>query len=536
MSNKTTQPAPTQKKESIWDPLQNQVFRVFWIAAIINNTGGWLQNVGATLHMVEMSSSPTMIAMIQTATSLPFFLLALPAGALSDVYNKRKILLFSNTWLMVVCALLALFTYLGFMSPWLLLGFTFLVGVGSAFSGPSFQAAIPEMVSEKDLPSSLTLSSVAVNIARAIGPAVGGLLVAWGSVSFNYLINAISFVFIIIVMYRWKNTVKEKKPNDEKFVEAIKNGVVYIKNAPIAKSVLWRNAIVIVSAAAFWALSPVRTQKELMLSSEQYGILMAFMGAGALLVVNYLVKLRNRYTSDWMVNAGALIFAISTAAIAWATNYWVLAAIHFIAGIGWILVMSTFNVAIQKALPKWVLARGMSIYMLIFQGGLAVGSALWGYAAGAFPLSWVLMVASGLLLLSLLAGYVFKIQPAMSLLNHPANSWPEPGNSIGVADNHKGRVMISVTYQIKKEDEAAFVKAIELLRKERMRSGAQTYMLTQNIDVPGEWTEFYSMASWAQHLREHDNHTESDALVQKEVYKFHQGSNPPVVRHFVEEE
>src|SRR6266404_3537767 len=369
-------------RATAWSPLRHPVFRALWLASCASNVGTWMHDASAAWLMTSLAPSPLMVSLMQTATTLPFFLLALPAGALADIVDRRQLLIATQVWMLVAATALGVVTVLGLVGPWILLAITFLIGLGNALNSPAWQAITFELVPRHELAGAVALSGVSINVARAVGPALGGVLVAAMGAGWVFLLNAASFLGVVAVLVRWRReaaTASRLPPED--VPGAMRAGVRYIRHAAPFRSVLIRTASFVVPAAALWALLPLYARHTLGLSATGYGLLLGCLGSGAIIGALVLPRLRDRLTSDHLVATATVGFAAASASVAAARVPVVAGAALFVGGVAWITAMSTLNVAAQNAVPAWVRSRALAVGMLAVQGGLAVGSLLWGVVA-----------------------------------------------------------------------------------------------------------------------------------------------------------
>ena len=322
-----------------------------------SNIGTWMQNVGAAWLMTSLAPSPTMVALVQAATTVPVFLLALIAGALADVVDRRRLLLITQSWMLAAAALLGASTVMGATTPWLLLGLTFALGLGVAMNGPAWQAIVPELVPREDLHTAVALNGVGFNLARAVGPAMGGVIVAAGGPGAVFILNAVSFVGVLFVLYRWRRPQPRSQLPSEDVVGAIRAGLRYVRYAPELRSVLIRSGVFIFCGAALWALLPLVAKQDLGLGASGYGALLGCLGTGAVLCAAVLPKLQKRFTADLLIVGGIVTFAAATLALATIGNFFSVALALVAGGAAWMALMSTFNVSAQIAVPEWVRAR-----------------------------------------------------------------------------------------------------------------------------------------------------------------------------------
>src|SRR3989454_501598 len=347
---------------SAWSPLRHPVFRALWVVTIISNVGTWMQNVAAAWLMTSLSQSSVMVALVQTATSLPVFFLALPAGALADVVDRRRLLLLTQGWMLLIALLLGALTLLNLTTPWTLLLLTFLLGVGAATNAPAWQSCIPELVPREDLPGAVALGSVGFNIARAVGPALGGLAIAASGPGGAFVLNAVSFVGVMAVLYRWRHTREQNALPAERFVGAIRAGLRYVRHAPALQAVLVRAGAFILCGAALWALLPLRSKNELGYGATGFGALLGCLGGGALVGAGVLPTLRSRLANDAMISCTSLLFGVAMLGLAFLNNFFLLCGAMLIGGLAWMAVMSRFNVAAVATAPPPGETRSLGEY------------------------------------------------------------------------------------------------------------------------------------------------------------------------------
>lgn len=369
--------ASARRADSAWAPLGEPVFRSLWIAAVVSYTGTWMQNVGAGWYMTQLTDSPLMVSLVQGAATIPVFLAVLPAGALADMVDRRRLLLFTQSWMIVAAAALGVLTLFHATSPWLLLAFTFLLGLGAVMNDPAWQAITPDVVSPAQHASAVALNSAGFNVARAVGPALGGIVVATAGSGWSFLVNAASFFGVVYFLYQWKKAPHE--PLATRGVgEAILEGVRYVRGAPQVRSVLIRTGAFSMGAASLLALLPVICQPH---GAQGYGFLLTCFGLGALAGAGLLPRLKLQYSVDGLVAGATLLFAAMTFLAGQVHIFEWLCLVLFTAGAAWIGILACFNVVAQTMCPSWMRARALSMYLLVLQGGMALGSAIWGELA-----------------------------------------------------------------------------------------------------------------------------------------------------------
>ena len=518
-------------KTSAWGPLQQPLFRALWIASIASNIGTWMQNVGGVWLMTSLTPSPLMVALMQTATSLPVFLVGLPAGALADIVDRRRLLLLWQGWMLAVSAALGVLTLLGATTPNSLLALTFALGLGAAMNGPAWQSITPELVSRADLRTAVTLNSAGFNLSRAVGPALGGIVVAASGPAGVFLLNAASFVGVIFVLYRWQRSPRKNALPAERTIGAILAGLRYVHSAPALRAVLVRAGVFISCASALWALLPL-VAKQLNLGSFQYGVFLGCLGLGAVAGAFVLPKVRQRISVDLLLVIATIVFAIATLALAYIHSLGLLYVALTAGGLAWIAMMSSLNVATQLVVPSWVLSRALAVYQLVFQGGLAIGSAVWGLAAERLGNSTALTGAAIGLTVGLVVAVRYPLMAGEKLDLTTSLYWPEPTVVIELRPDD-GPVLITVEYRIDPERSPDFARAMHRLSCARRRDGAIRWGLFSDTADPSRYVETFVVESWAEHLRQHERVTAADRADEEQARAFHIGNTPPVVSHLI---
>ena len=532
MEETTTGQPVVRQRESAWSPLRYAAFRSLWIATVASNVGTWMHDTAASWLMTSLSRSTILVALMQTATSLPMLFLALPAGALADVVDRRRLLLVTQAWMLAAAALLGALTLGGAMSPWLLLGLTFFLGLGTALNTPAWQATTPDLVPRRELAAAVSLGGVATNIARAIGPALGGLLVAAVGSGGVFLLNAASFVAVLAVIARWESPERTSVLPAERVWGAIRAGGRYVRHSPEVRAVAARTLVFIVFASALWALLPVLARHEMNLSATGYGTLLGSLGVGAIAGVAMLPPVRAAVPTDRLVALGSLLYAASVAGLAFASILPLAWVALFATGLAWITVMPAFNVATQRAAPDWVRARMLAVYVLVFQGGMALGSAAWGTVASHVGVRDALLLSAGGMALSVLAGLRWRLADAESVDVSPSGHWRDPVVSGDPAPD-EGPVLITVEYLVDEAEAEAFAAAMAGMERVRRRDGAINWGLYRDAAKPGRFVEAFVAESWGEHLRQHARATVADREVQGRVRSFHRGAAPPAVDHLI---
>ena len=390
---------PPHPAHSAWAPLGEPLFRSLWIAAVISYTGTWMQNVGAGWLMTQLTMSPLMVSLVTAATTLPVFLVILPAGALADMVDRRRFLLITQSWMVVAAGVLGVLTLHHHVTPWTLLLFTFILGLGAVMNDPAWQAITPEVVCPENHAPAVALNSVGFNLARAFGPALGGLVIAAAGSGVAFLLNAASFFGVIFFLYRWKRPDLEQVATG-RVLDALVTGLRYVQGAPQVRSILIRTGAFSLAASSLPALLPILARPH---GATGYGLLLGFFGLGALAGAAVLPRVRTRLSVDGVVAFDILLFAAMTFAAGRVQTFSLLCLVLFTAGTAWIGILACLNVAAQTMCPSFLRARALSMYLLVLQGGMAVGSTVWGALATRFGIPAALLCSSVALALGLLA-------------------------------------------------------------------------------------------------------------------------------------
>ncbi|MGA8103083.1 MAG: MFS transporter [Candidatus Acidiferrales bacterium] len=524
---------------SAWAPLRRPLFRNLWIASLVSNLGGWMQDTAGTWLMVSLTSSPLLIALMQTAASFPVLILGLPAGAVGDIVERRRLLIFWQSWMLVAVLILSVFTFAGMISPWALLILTFMLNIGVAVNGPAWQAIIPELVPRSMVPNAVAINSAQFNLARALGPAIGGLLVAVYASTYKgagsvFFLNSLSFLAVIWVLAQWQRSpiFKSALPAERLF-GSMRSGVRYLRHSPPLRAVLIRCFSFTLAVSAVWALLAVVAQRELHQGAMGYGILNGCLGAGAVVGAVTLPKLRAKYSPDQIVFGASLMLAGTLATMAF-VHFVALVVLSLIAGgFAWTSASSTFNVAVQLSAPAWVQGRAQGIYQMTFQGGMAAGSALFGYLAEHRSTRVALACAAATLLAGVLWGARYRLPHGV-----PPNLDPLPADRTALSleldpKPDDGPVLVTIEYLVSAEEYDAFTRAIHKLRDVRLRDGSIRWGTYQDAAQPGRFVENFVVESWLEYLRQRERMTASDLLIREHVRSFHQGEEPPVVSHMI---
>lgn len=518
----------TSSESGAFAPLRERVFLVLWLATVVANTGTWMRDTASGWLMTSLAPSATLVAMVQAATTLPIFLLALPAGALSDIVDRRRLMIGIQAGLTLVSVALCVLSWLDGMTPLILLGLTFCGGVGAALSAPAWQSIVPQLVPRPLMRPAIALNSLGVNIARAIGPAVGGLIIATLGIAAAYAVDIFSYLLIIAALWWWKPASRPAQ-DPEHLLQAMRSGVRFALFHDDLQRVLLRAFLFFIAASSYWALLPLIIREQLHGGAAVYGLAMAAIGLGAILGALLLPRLRRRLSANATVLSGALVTGGASAALALAHLPAQGIVVLLFAGAAWIAVLSTLNAIAQSVLPDWVRGRGLALYLTVFFGGMTLGSLGWGNLASIIGLAPTLGVAAGAVVAIGLVAHHWPL-PAGDADLTPSLHWPEPAVS-DEALVAGGPVMVRITYHVPPPEHAAFHEAIRPLADIRRRDGAYAWGVSFNLEHPEVVTEWFLVANWDEHLRQHQRVSMADRVVQDRVIALHRADAPPRIEH-----
>lgn len=521
--------APYRKDvPSLWRPLRLPIFRDLLVADVVSDTGTFMQSVGAAWFMVSLHAGPLYVALTQTASALPFFVFALPAGSIGDIVDRRKLILFAEVWMAGAAMVLTAVTFSGMMSPPLLLILTFALSAGDAFESPTWRAVLPELVPKEDLASAAVLNGIEFNFARAVGPALTGVVIAASSVGTAFALNAVSFFAVIVVVARWNRPVRTRTAPPETLGGATAAAIRYVRYSPSVRVVLFRSGIAMFFASGLLALLPTIAHG-VSSSPIGYGLLLGCFGFGAVLGALVMQKVRGRWTADAVVLTALPVFGLSTLATGMLHSLPALGASMLAAGAAWIVFVSLFNVTILNLAPDWVRARVIAVSMLVFQGAMAAGSAVWGALATKTGIHAAMMWAGVGTIASTAIGLFFKLPEATVDLT-PWIHWKIPtALNENFSNGNLGQILVTVEYDVASEQEISFLRAIRKYERIRRRDGAYRWGIFRDLEHPNRYLETFLVDSWAEHLRQHQRSTGADRDVAERVQSFIRGA--PIVRH-----
>ncbi|QOY61803.1 MFS transporter [Lysobacter sp. H21R4] len=522
-----------EQAPSALSPLRYPVFRGVWAASTVSNLGVLIQSVGASWLMIAIAPSADMVALVLASVYLPITLFSLVAGAVADNLDRRKVMLAAQGFMLIVSATLAGFAWSGWITPWLLLIFTFLMGCGSAFNGPAWQASVGDMVPRAELPGAVALNSMGFNIARSAGPAIGGAIVAAAGAAAAFAVSAVSNIGLIVVLLRWRPPANPRTLPRETLGIAMGAGVRFVGGSPAIRTVLVRSAVFCIAASGLMALMPLLAKDRLGGGPLTYGLLLGAFGVGAVAGAVGNAKLRQRMSTGAIVGWTSVAFAVAGAIAAVSTQLLVTMAALLVAGAGWLLALATFNVAVQMSAPRWVVARALSIYQMAAFGGLASGSWLWGEVAAGTSVTLALLAASVVMLGGAALGRWWPVAQTKELNLDLLHLWKEPSTAVPV-DGRTGPVVITIEYAIREKDLGEFMGAMVERRRVRRRDGARNWTLLRDLADPEVWIERYETPTWLDYVRHNSRMTHHDAAISERIRALHCGGDGPVVRRMIE--
>jgi len=515
----------------LWSPFRNKAFAVIWAATVISNIGSWMYSAAAAWLMTTVDPDPLMVSLVQVAASLPVFLFALPAGALADIVDRRRLLIGSEYFITIVSIIFAVMVWQHHVTPLCLLLFTFLIESGSAAIAPAWQSTVPTLVPTSQLSAAVTMNSVGVNISRAVGPALGGAATVALGIAAPFWFNVAGNVASIGALTWWKEAPRPKSGiASERFLSAIRIGVRHARFNQALRATLARAIGFLLFASCYWALLPLVAERLKGGGAALYGVLLGSIGVGAITGVFALPWLKRMLGPNRLVAVGSFGTAVALALYAIAEHPATAALGSLLAGACWIAVLSNLNISAQIALPDWVRARGLAVYVTVFFGALTLGSILWGQIARfvGVPLALCIAAAGTVVVVALTWRWKLQMNPLADLT--PAMHWPTPLVDQAVnADS--GPVFVLVEYRIKPESHAQFLSAINAFAQERGRDGAYAWNVYEDITTPGRMVETFQVDSWLEHLRQHERVTNADRALEQVLRECTNAA--PIITHWI---
>jgi MFS family permease len=521
---------PTDDSLSALAPLRHPVFRMLWITWMAANTSMWMNDVASAWLMTSLVPSPLWVALVQSASTLPVFLLGLPSGALADILDRRRYFMMTQFWVAGVSTIICIIVLMGWMSAPLLLALTFANGVGLAMRWPVFAAIVPEIVPRPQLPAALALNGVAMNASRIVGPLVAGAIIASAGSAWVFALNAGLSIAAGFIIMQWRREHRESPLGRERLASAMRVGVQFVWQSGRMRAVLLRIAIFFLHSTALLAMLPLVAKNLPGGQAGTFTLLLASMGVGAIFAALQMPFIRKFLPMQRLLITGMVLQAVASVAVAYAPNIYVAVPAMILNGIAWITVANSLTVAAQMALPDWVRARGMSIYQMALMGSTALGAALWGQVATWTGVADSLAIAamSGVVLMALAQRLVVDRSIEEDLTPSHAFKAPRAAESPG-----SGRVQVNIEYLIDPARTAEFLELMQESRRSRMSHGALDWQLLRDLYDPRRIIEQITDESWTEHLRRFDRVTAADVQLRDRKLAFHVAEEPPVVTRFL---
>lgn len=523
----------SEKKSSPLSPFRHRIFLAVWVASLASNFGGLIQSVGAAWLMTSIGASADYVALVQASTTLPIMLFSLTAGAIADNFDRRKLMLVAQLFLLAVSIALTACTYFGLVTPWLLLTFTFLVGCGTAFNGPAWQSLVGEMVPRSELPTAIALNSMGFNIARSVGPAIGGMIVATIGAFAAFATNAFSYLGLIVVLARWRPVTPPRVLPPETLGAAMAAGIRYVAMSPKIGVVLLRGAIFGLAAIAIQALMPLVARDLISGGPFTYGLLLGAFGLGAVGGAFLSTRLRQALSLEALVRVAFVSFAVCATIAGLSTISFLTIPAMAIGGASWVLALSSFNATVQLSSPRWVVGRALALYQMATFGGMAFGSWVWGASAERFGTADALLISAVVLVAGAALGLRFPLPELKTMNLDPLNRWKEPSVAVDIRP-HSGPVVITIEYVIREEDLVEFLSIMAERKRIRRRDGARHWTLLRDLENVNIWVERYHTPTWLEYIRHNQRITHADAVVGERLRALHQGPELPKVRRMLE--
>lgn len=526
------QNAPDPQRSGVLAPFSIAAFRIIWICNLFANLGTWAQSVAAAWVVTEAHASPLMVAMIQVASALPLVLLSILSGVLADNHDRRKIMLIGLSVELSGAALVTLLAFFGYLDPLLLILSILWLSLGSSITIPAWQAAVNEQVPARLVGDAVLLNSVNYNVARAVGPAIGGLLLSVTGAPWVFLFNCLCYASLIWAIWQWRREVPKRSLPPEHILEGVVAALRFTQYSSVTRLVMLRSAVFGLSASAVWALLPLLAHRNPDGSASVYGYMLGALGLGAILGSTLVGHLRRRIGSSRLISLGGGTLGLVMLVLGGVDNLWVLFPALVLGGTCWIAAVASYNSAVQILVPDWVKARALALYQTAIYGGLAAGSFLWGHFAETLGVQGALLAAGCLLLVSVALLYNSRL-PELDpggIARAPA---PLPGQPSFIFDEQRGAVLVSIEYRIPAERTRDFVRAAKPLRRLRLRNGAERWSLYRDVSDQESWQELFLVDNWIGHLRMLDRMTLEDKTIIDNVASLHVGEAPPKVRHGV---
>jgi len=524
---------PLLTGDSIAAPLGQPIFRRIWIASLLTNLGMLIQGVGAAWVMTQMTPRADLIALVQTAASLPIMLIALPAGAIADMYDRRIVGMAAVFLSLLGATALSICVYLGGLTPFNLLVFVFIIGCGMSLFAPAWQASVSEQVSAEMVPSAIALNSISFNIARSIGPAIGGIIVAAAGAIAAFVANAVCYIPLLYVLYKWKRPKEPSRLPPETLGRAIVSGVRYVVHSPSIRIVLWRTALTGAAGGSVSALMPLVARDHLGGDAQIYGLMLGSFGAGAVVAALNVPFVRQRFDHEHALRALLVAFGVSIGIVALTHSIIVSILALAVAGACWMLSVALFNIGIQLSSPRWVTGRVLAAFQAAISGGMAFGSWIWGIIARDINVEAALLAAAAILILSPIVGFWMRMPVVAGPNADATQELADPEVKLQIT-GRSGPVVVEIEYHIALNNARDFYGVMQEVQLSRQRNGAYDWTIARDIAAPERWIERFTLPTWHDYLRQRNRPTQSERELQARAIVFHMGTERPVIRRFLE--
>lgn len=526
------QKAEPKTAPSALAPFASPVFRTIWIASLFSNLGSLIQGVGAAWLMTSLTTSADLVALVQASTTLPLMIFSLATGAIADNFDRKRVMLVAQCFMLLVSVSLAIMAWFSLLTPWTLLGFTFLIGCGTALNNPSWQASVGDMVPRDTLSSAVALNSVNFNLTRSVGPAIGGLIVASFGAATAFLVNALSYLPLIFAIVRWNFARPQNQLPPERIHHAMTAGLRYVAMSPNIEKVLLRGFLFGFSAIVVLALMPLVARDLPGGGPLLYGLLLGCYGLGAVGGAFIGGRARESWSNETVARCAFIGFAVSAVLIGLGGNAWLAGLGAAIGGACWVIALAMFNVTVQLSTPRWVLGRALALYQTATFGGMALGSWIWGLAAENYDTRVALLAAAATLVVGAAVGLKLPLPVKPSDNLDPLNRWKAPSILLDLK-GRSGPVNVLIEYIIREEDTQAFLDAMNERRRIRRRDGARQWELLRDTEHPEQWMESYHVPTWNDYVRHNQRRTQADAAIDDRIRALHSGDEPPRVHRMV---
>jgi len=524
---------PRGRTDSITAPLRHGIFRRIWLASLLSNLGILIQGVGAAWAMTQMTSEADKVALVQTALMLPVMLIAMPAGAIADMHDRRVVALVSLMIALSGATTLTVLAWLNLVTPNILLALCFVVGSGMALFGPAWQASVSEQVPSETLPSAVALNGISYNIARSFGPAIGGIVVAAAGAVAAFAANAVLYLPLLVVLFLWNRVSEPSRLPRERLNRAIVSGVRYITNSPSIRIVLTRTMVTGIIGGSVSALMPLVARDLLHGGAQTYGIMLGAFGMGAVVGALNISEVRRRMSGEAAVRACALAMGCAIGAVAISKEPVITAAALVVAGAVWMLAVALFNIGVQLSAPRWVAGRSLAAFQASIAGGIAIGSWIWGHITDIAGVETALLISGGLMVISPLLGLWLRMPPVGARNEDATEALADPEVRLQLK-GRSGPLIVEIEYRVAQDNARAFHNVMLDVQLSRQRNGAYGWSIARDVADPELWTERYHCPTWLDYLRQRNRATQIERELHLKAMDFHIGAEPVRVRRMLE--